>query len=355
MKIGIFDPYLDDLGGGEKYMMSLALCLSKAHDVSIFWDNKEDLIMLQKRFLLDLSQIKLTSNIFSKTVSLQKKLLETRKFDAIIILSDGSMPLSFSKKIFIHIQQPISVPINTILAKIKLKRINAFFYNSYYTKSFIDKTIKNKSFVIYPPVELFPKDVKKENLILNVGRFRVKNVLIGDYKKQGLMIEHFKKLIANGLKDWRFILAVSVKDKDEVDFEVLKKKAQGFPIEFIINRNKKELWDIYNKSKIYWHASGYGENLLEHPEYAEHFGISTVEAMGAGAVPVVINAGGQKEIVQDGVSGFLWNNLEELEEKTFKLIKDNKLWERMSEEAKKRAEFFAGDRFCREISKLIES
>ena len=49
MRIGVFDPYLDDLGGGEKYMMSVASCLSKKHDVTVFWDRKEDFEVFKKR------------------------------------------------------------------------------------------------------------------------------------------------------------------------------------------------------------------------------------------------------------------------------------------------------------------
>lgn len=357
MRIGIFDPYLDDLGGGEKYMISIASCLSKEHDVIIFWNNKEDLEKLQKRFFIALSGIKLASNIFSKSVSLPKRLLETSKFDVIIILSDGSIPLSLSKKLFIHIQQPLSVPINSLATKIKLSRINAFFYNSKYTKSFINQTIKNKNFVIYPPVELFPKEVKKENIILNVGRLRVRNVKSGelfDYKKQTALIEAFKEMVRQGLKEWKLVLAISVRDEDKDFFDSIKTKAMNFPIEFLVNKNNKELWEVYNKASIYWHASGFGEDLEKHPEYAEHFGISTVEAMGGGAVPVVINAGGQKEIVEDGVNGYLWDTWEALKEKTLRLVKDDKLWEKMSNEAKKRAEFFAGNRFCKEISDLLK-
>lgn len=354
MRIGIFDPYLDDLGGGEKYMMSIASCLSNKYSVTVFWDNKKDLKDLQERFLLDLSKVNLANNIFSKTTSVLKRLLITREFDVIIFLSDGSIPLCLSKKLFIHIQQPLDVPTNSIMAKLKLSRVNALFYNSNYTKSFIDKSVNAKSFILYPPVELFPEAKKKENIILHVGRFRVKNVLIGDYKKQGFMIEEYKKMVKSGLKNWKFILAVSVNDKDLLMFEKLHQAAKGFSVEFLVNKNNKELWDIYNRSKIYWHASGYGENLETHPEYAEHFGISTVEAMGAGAVPVVINAGGQREIIEDNINGFLWDTKTELQEKTMELIKNEKLWEKMSISAKKRAEFFAGDRFCKEISELIE-
>ena len=43
----------------------------------------------------------------------------------------------------------------------------------------------------------------------------------------------------------------------------------------------------------------------------EHFGITTVEAMSAKCIPIVINKGGQTEIVTDEC-GFKWNNLDEL-------------------------------------------
>lgn len=356
MKIGIYDPYLDDLGGGEKYMMIIATCLAKNHEVTIFWDNKEDVVKLSKRFLFDFSLINITKNIFSPYVSLLNRLLTTRLYDVIIFLSDGSVPLSLSRKLFIHVQQPLKdITVNSLKTKIKFLKVNKLFCNSYFTKSFIDKTFQIKASVIYPPIQLYPKNVKKENIILHVGRFRVKNVKIGDYKKQDIMIEEFKSMVKKGLKNWRFILAASVNKEDQQQFKILQDKAKGFPIGFIINRNNKELWEIYNKAKIYWHASGFGEDIDKYPEYAEHFGISTVEAMGAGAVPVVINAGGQKEIVTDRVNGFLWDTSEELQEKTLKLIKNNKLWDSMSKEAKKRAEFFAGDRFCKEIARLIEN
>lgn len=354
MRIGIYDPYLDDLGGGEKYMISIAFCLSKKHEVSIFWDNELDLNKLKKRFLFDLSRIKVAKNIFSSKVSLLNRLLATRNYDVIVILSDGSIPFVLSRKLFVHIQQPLIIPTSSIKTKIKLSRVTGLFYNSKYTQSFIDKTINVKSSIIYPPVKLFPEDIKKENVILHVGRFRVKNVEVGDYKKQSVMIEEFKKMVGNGLKNWRFVLAVSVQDKDKEAFEVLQKSAKDFPIDFFINKNNKELWGLYNIAKIYWHASGYGEDLKKHPEYAEHFGISIVEAMGGGSVPVVINAGGQKEIIEDKVNGFLWNSLEELKRKTLKLINNEKLLEKMSREARERAEFFAGDRFCKTILELIE-
>ena len=74
---------------------------------------------------------------------------------------------------------------------------------------------------------------------------------------------------------------------------------------------------LYGKSSIYWHATGYGE---DNPKKFEHFGISTVEAMAAECIPVVINLGGQPEIVEQSVNGFLWNSIPELKKFSLKLV-----------------------------------
>ncbi len=355
MRIGIYDPYLDDMGGGEKYMLTIAQCLSQDHSVTLFWNDKEDLTAAAKRFSIDTSKIGFSANIFSSNVGFLKRVLETIKYDAMVILSDGSIPFVLSKKIFIHIQQPIPGAKSSLKTKIKLSRISKVFCNSYFSKSFVDKQLGVDSVVVYPPVKLFPKKLKKENIILHVGRFRARNIGVSDYKKQDVMVDAFKKMVKKGFKGWRFILAVSVNAEEESAFEEFKKKTKNMPIEFYINKSNEDLWDLYSKAKIYWHASGFGENLEEHPEYAEHFGISTVEAMGAGAVPVVFNAGGQKEIVENGVSGLVWDSVGELEEKTQMLSKEKLILEKMAIEAKKRAKDFEGNRFCDEIKRLIEN
>lgn len=354
MKIGIFDPYLDDLGGGEKYMMTIASCLSKKHEVTVFWANPQDLRELLQRFSIDMAKVSVAANIFSPKISFFRRITRTKGYDAIIVLSDGSIPFVLSKKLFIHFQQPITGINLDIKKRFKISRVAKVFCNSYYTKSYIDKEFGVNSLVLYPPVDLKPRNLKKENIILHVGRFRVKKVKIGDYKKQDVMIDAFKKMVQNGLKDWRFVLAVGVKKEEEALFNDMQKSAEGFPVEFLLNLSNDQLWNIYSKAKIYWHASGFGEDLVKHPEYAEHFGISTVEAMGAGAVPVVINAGGQKEIVEDGKNGFLWDTLKEMQEKTLQLVHNEDLWQKLSMASKDRAKFFSERRFCEELQRIIE-
>ncbi len=353
MKIGIYDPYLDDLGGGEKYMLTLASCLSKNNEVYLFWDNKEDLKIVTERFSIDISKIKVVENIFSSNFGFFKRLRESRKYDSIIVLSDGSIPILWSKKLFLHIQQPIPLVHYSLRDSLKIARVTKVFCNSIFTQSYLDKKLKSKSMVIYPPIELKPKKLEKENIILSVGRFRVKNVGLPDYKKQSILVDAFLQMVDEGLRGWKFVLATSVKPNEKEEFDKLILKAKNKPVEFLINKKNEDLWDIYSKAKIYWHATGFGEDLKSRPDYAEHFGISTVEAMGGGSVPVVINAGGQKEIVHGGVNGFLWDDLSELKEKTMQLIENFELWEKISKESLSTAKSFAEKNFCKEEDGLL--
>lgn len=351
MKIGIYDPYLDDIGGGEKYMMTIAEFLSRSHNVDVFWDEVSVIDKLSERFGLNLSKVNISPNIFKYPFLKRQRV--SKQYDIIIFLSDGSIPVLSSKKIFLHIQQPILNKKLTLKDKLKLKRIKGVFVNSDFTKNFVDDVFGVRSKVLYPPVNIYGIGKSKENIILHVGRFRVIQVNADDYKKQNIMIKVFKNLVDGGLKGWKFQIAVSLPDEFDSKFIEMRKSAKDYPIDFLINSSNEELWKKGSKSKIYWHASGYGEDLNKHPELAEHFGISTVEAMGVGAVPVVINAGGQREIVENGKSGFLWNNLDEFESKTMDLIKNEKLIKKMSENAYKRSLNFDKENFYKILTSIL--
>jgi glycosyltransferase involved in cell wall biosynthesis len=75
--------------------------------------------------------------------------------------------------------------------------------------------------------------------------------------------------------------------------------------------------------------------------------------MGAGAVPVVINAGGQKEIVIEGENGFLWDSINELQAKTLKLIQYEPLLNKLSKQAMESSRKFSAERFYQAVNDLI--
>lgn len=325
MKIGIYDPYLDTLGGGERYMLTLGSYLSgkDQNTVDIFWDGSRELVDKGgERFAIDVSRVTLFPTIFSSSYSLLQKMRITKTYDAIFYLSDGSVPTLSAKKNFLFLQHPIPWVKAGFLTKLKLRKITRVVVNSEFVKQSVDRALGVDSLVLYPPVSSVGLDLrKKENVILTVGRFTSDM----NMKKQEEMIAAFKKLCDNGLTNWEFVVVGSSLPKDQEFVDELKKGLTGYPIRVLVNVTYQTLIGYYEKSKIYWHAAGFGEDLTLHPERAEHFGISTVEAMSAGVLPVVFAGGGQKEVVEDKKSGFLWKTENELLALTTKLIDDKEL------------------------------
>lgn len=220
-------------------------------------------------------------------------------------------------------------------------------FNSKFTKEHIERAWPIKGVIIYPPVDVdIIKPLKKKKQILSVGRFVPDGV-----KKQALLIDVFKKMVDEGkIKGWSFFIVGGAMKGSEDYIQNLRRLSSGYNIFFQENISLEDLKALYGESALYWHAMGYNES---DPKKEEHFGISTVEAMAAGCVPVVINKGGQKEIVEDQKSGLLWNDLKELENYTLKLINDLKLQQSLSEGAVVRAKEFSADKFKKKIKELV--
>ena len=354
MNIGIYSPYLDTLTGGEKYILTAAASLSKEHKVTVFWDDPSIIELASKKFNLKFENIVVSPNIFSSNTGFIKRYIQTLKFDRILFLSDGSIPFVGAKKLLVHFQFPVEwVNTNSFIFLFKKSRISKIICNSYFTKQFIDKKFNVSSFLLYPPSTTATEQKnKKENLILTVGRFSLlKNGT--DFKKLGVLVKNFKQFQKKRLKGWRMAIVTSVRPDLEEAFKKFEESIKGSHVRIYKNASFSETEDMYSRAKIYWHAAGFGEDLVRHPEKAEHFGISTVEAMSHGCVPVVINAGGQKEIVNDNDNGFVWDTEEELIEKTHKVAVDKELYKRLSERAIESSARFSNERFCEELNHLI--
>ena len=345
MKIGIYNPYLDSFGGGERYTLTAASHWSGKHSVDIFWDKQDDVHVAAERFGLDLSRVKTVRNIFAKAFILEK-LWQTKMYDFILFVSDGSVPASLAKRNVIHFQVPFE---RVYLSVWKQSMYQAIVVNSEFTKSNLDPTLNIPKTVIYPPVVIREKKaVNKSKIILSVGRFGG----LYNTKKYDILINTFRQMYAKGtIKDWRFILAGSLLSSDEGDFSRLKKAAEGIPTEFFPNCTYKKLLALYDASAIYWHAAGYSEMI---PEHMEHFGITTVEAMNAGCVPVSFNGGGQPEIIDNGINGYLWGTTDNLMSKTSELISNPKLLQGLSSGAVKKSGIFSVKRFTDSFDNLLE-
>lgn len=347
MKIGFYSPYLDSLSGGERYTLTLASYWSKAHDVSLFWDDASIIKKAEDRLHIDLSRVHTVENVFA-TRNIFKKMMVSRGYDLIFFLTDGSIPTTFAKYNILHFQVPFQhIPVYPV----KLSRFQAVVCNSEFTKRNIDVRVGKNAVVIYPPVTPIKHSIaKKKKIILSVGRFH-------PLKKQDVLIEAFRKgLKTKQLQDYKLILAGGLLPKDNKYysiimnyFERLKYSTKGLPVELYPDISFEKLTSLYREATIYWHAAGYRETK---PENMEHFGISTVEAMSAGAVPVVFNGGGLSEIVREGEDGFLWANTDELLTKTRRALSTAGA---LSKHAIARSEEFSVEKFTGAFDTLLTS
>lgn len=314
----IVSPYLDHLGGGERYMLSAAAALeSLGYEIYFSWDNLQEILKLSSMLGIELQSPHLDSNIkklyFSNNLPRHlagplDMYLATRAYDVVFYLSDGSIPLLGGKKNIVHMQVPFhGVSGNSLKNTLKKLLIHKVVVNSEFTKKVIDKEFGINSLLLYPPVSLIAEKLPKEKIILSVGRFEPSL----NTKHQDILIEAFK-LLSPQLPGWKLVLAGASSSDDFM--AKLKASSSGFPIEFEINVSHDDMIKLYQKATIYWHAAGYGVDEVKNPELTEHFGISTVEALSAGCIPLVVPYGGQREIIKD--SSFYWETIEELVQKT---------------------------------------
>ena len=349
----VFDPYLDTLGGGERYALTFALGLHKlGYQVDLAWRDAEDIKKAQDRFGLDLSGIHVNQDVYNsctRKTSLFDRYRFTSSYEVVFWVSDGSVPFLFGKKNFIHFQVPFTrIGGSKFANALKLLFINRIVYNSEFTRSVIEKSLPlARGFVLYPPVAVdnfLPG--KKEKLILSVGRFASPS----HSKRQDVLIDAFR-IFSSQTKDYRLVLAGGFHGDRQI-IDGLKEQSKGLSVEVVPNPGFDKLKSLYASAQFFWHAAGYGADEEKEPEKVEHFGITTAEAMSAGCVPIVIAKGGQKEIVISE-SGELVNSPEEMARSTAKIIRE-KSYARYSHKAISRASRFSQDIFIKRVSDLLQ-
>jgi len=349
----IFDPYLDTLGGGERYSLTFAIALIElGYSVELAWKKKETLDFGESRFGLNLSQIKLNEkafDIFIDSSRLLSKYQLTSSYDLVFFVSDGSLPFLFSKNNLVHFQVPFkTIGGSPFLNKIKTWLIHKFIYNSSFTKLVHEKHFPaKKSFVLYPPIGVKEFLVgKKIKQIISVARFGSPS----HSKRQDILIEAFK-IFSQTHSDYSLLLTGGLFG-GENDLLPLRNQAKGLSVSFVPNPSFAELKRMYSESEFFWHAAGYEVDEELDPEKVEHFGMTTVEAMASGCIPVVIAKGGQKEIITTN-TGLLVTNAEEMANETSRIIKNHDLKNTMSSAGPERSKTFSTEKFNQSVRNLL--
>ena len=365
MSIAIYDHGLHFIGGGQKYVTTIASLLQNEFDITFIANKPVAVSDLESWYGLNLSgcKVKVIPLAFYEKRGMQC-------IDSSIITEDMENPFdeiareSKNYDIFINANQlekvkPLS-PISVFFCHFPNTFRNRHFAvddytfiitNSQFTVKWLEKRWNLKpTFMLYPPVEMATVKVPKENIILAVGQFEA-----GGTKKQIELIKAFRLLLADyptELQGWRLILAGSSIPKNpylKTVQNLLKQDSRAIALK--VNANLDEVKSLYAKSSIFWHCCGLGE---VNPQRFEHFGMATVEAMQNSCAPIVFGGGGQPEIIEHGRSGFLFNTVEELCQHSHQLIVNPDLLAELQAGAQQRSQNFRLSHFEKKVKSFFE-
>ena len=378
-KVCMYNAYLPTMGGGENltahtiaYINSIFPSASidiLCHETKAFgkskFAGKEFVQMLEKEFGLTLKNTTVRfvnfnfdiHNFIGNLRYILKLSSITKEYDIFINNTFISLVPARARTNIYYCMFPFKLdyPPSRILGPLRRRFYNRFLRSydiflsiSQYTQKWVDKYWDVNSHVLYPPVKPVKKSINqnKDNIILHVGRFFAG----GHNKKQDVMVKTFMEMYDKGwARDWKLVL-VGRKHTDEASasyIQALEETNKEYPIELRYDTSVGELQNLLERAKIYWHATGYDEASNINPEKFEHFGLSTIEAAQAGAVPVVFNGGGQPEIINHAKNGFLWNTTHELMDYTKFLIENESAWNELSQAAFDSMEIFGVEKQLR--------
>jgi len=205
----------------------------------------------------------------------------------------------------------------------QIKKIDLFLCNSEYTKMAIKEKWNKEADVVYPPVDVEKiKPSTKEEFVVSIGR-------IVKEKNYEILIEAAKLM-----PEVKFLIVG--RKQDEAYYEKLK-RIKPDNVTLLTDLSYKDLFSLLSRAKVYLHTM-----------IGEHFGISIVEAMAAGCIPIVHNSGGTKEAI--GNLGYVYNNIEECRNKISEAFHRDIDPSRIAQHAKR----FSAENFRKEIKEKLK-
>jgi glycosyltransferase involved in cell wall biosynthesis len=387
-RVGIFDHLSIRLGGGQLVVASMAAQLSQHYAVDVIHSGEGYTVAsLGTAFGLDLTRVnerimKNSLGWFSPQglkIGYLRRMLQydrelTEAYDLFIYSGHGAPPFCSAEQGLIYCHFPFeSHPSHDLLRtdgwegrsrldrwvrlrgytwlwNWRMRGYQTVLGNSNFTSEWIERRWERPSEVLYPPVAIEPAALVKENIIVSLGRF-----IVTDQKNHALQLNAFRQFLSTTGGDWRLCLIGFCTDlpQDRAYLENLQAISSDIPVTFVINASRQTLWTHLSRAKLFWHATALGGKNNVLPELMEHFGIATVEAMGAGCVPLVPMNGGQPEIVEHGVSGFLCRDAQALLQHAHHLAGDELLCQKMGRAAQERSTLFCPEAFNQRLSHLV--
>jgi len=384
MKVGVYDLYWSTLGGGEQVDGSIAQMLAADHDVTLLGPNPVDVDATLERLGVDLSACgysRVTDDGEASEASADFELFVNGTY---LSKAANRAPLGYY---YVHFPGEVrtrgdqlrssagvvGVKLLSLPPRLpqRLREVQAAFdrrverveflpsytrylANSEFTAGWIQQLWGVPGEVLYPPVRPGVAPGDKEHLILVLGRFF--DPSFGHSKKQQDLLDTFARLHRAGeLNGWRMAIVGGCDAANREYALQVRRDAVGLPVSVHVNASGNLVRKLLGEAALYWHGAGLGEDAERHPERFEHFGISVVEAMAAGAVPLVFGAAGPAEIVREGIDGVQWTSLTDLADATLSLVDDPSRMATLSAAAVRRAQEFSAEAFSRRLRRLVSA
>ena len=367
IRVGIYDHAGHFAGGGQRYVAEMAAILQDRYDVTYIFNNDVQLSDFKDWFDIDLTP---SAMKIIKIPFFEERGCYTPNESMVVNEVENPFDIisweSLNYDIFINANMLGKVnPLSAVSLFVchfpdqekenffQVDRYDHLIVNSDYTGGWVKKRWQlNPSDKLYPPVNMYnpgSRSNEKHNIILSVSRFEVSGS-----KKQIELVRTFSEMCVHypvQTRGWKLVL-VGGSTPDNMYLGSLKEaiaEAQC-PIELVVNAAVSEIKEWYRVAAVFWHACGLDEIQ---PERVEHFGMTTVEAMQNYCVPVVIDGGGQKEIVEHEYSGYRFSSLDDLKIYSLTLIGDEGRRKTMAECAFERSHLFSKDVFKIKFEKLL--
>lgn len=367
LKVALVHDSLTQHGGAEKTVEAMCeifpnapiyTSIYKPKAMGNFFKNK-DVIAIGNKANKLLSSIPILSKYFTFLLPQYFESLDLSSYDVILSSSSSYAKGVLTKPSQLHVSYIHTPPRFLYGYSVESTKRNAWYYkpvvmivdhflriwdflaaqrpdylvtNSINVQNRISKFYKRDSVVIYPPVETsyaekkYDIDNLEQPYYVALGR-------LSAYKNFDLIINAFN------------ILGINLKIIGTGTSEQELKKIAKANIKFLGRISDEE------KHKTLSNSLGYIFPVVE-----EDFGITVVEALAHGKPVLAHNSGGPKEILEEGVTGMLFNslNLEDFMNKIKEFDMKVRNNEFNSDKAKEKAKSFSKEKFQKQLLQFID-
>lgn len=383
-RVAVYDLYWSTMGGGEQVDGTIAQVLAEDHDVTLLGPEPPDVEALRRRLGIDVSRC-----AYRQVSDDAEASQASADFDLFVNGTYLSKAVNQAPQGWYYVHFPGTVPTlrdrtRHRVADVAVRRLahvqgraarlrtsferrqlhdehrssyHRYLANSAYTATWVERLWQVPCDVLWPPVRMQAASpaVGKQPVILVLGRFF--DPRYGHSKKQHELFDVFVDIRRRGLlPDWRLAMVGGADAANREYVLELKRRIRALPagihVELHLNAPGSTVQHLLGQASLLWHGAGLGEDPQRHPERFEHFGIAVVEAMAAGAVPVVFGAAGPAEIVRHGVDGVQWSTTNELAKATIDVVGDPAKRATMAASARLRALDFSVDVFAERVRSL---